>query len=389
MTGRRGQQQKYRIADDFDAFLLSYSNGNRGWEQATPDDVFDFCCFLDTQGKGTKMVHDQDCPGVGTPGETGCLPDAKCSKRYAADSMRTGVISKLKMAMREQLGKGEVWDPVRMTGNVCASPLVESYTTFVTEEQKRVGVQVNQAAPMLAHTLEDLLREMRARSQTAPSLKERISLTRDIALYSLAFASMRRGFDLSFTLGSQVLRLPDSRGFVFNFQFGKTLRAASKESVVIQPDKESPSICAVRAVDEYILAAKGVGWDLNIGHFFPEVSSNGGRGQKPLTAEKMTTSLQTHLKKAGLPLHFTMHSFRVGGSVSKSMAGTTMEEIMQIAGWKTERMARHYVGPVVSSTPPGPKRVREQAYDSSNEFTLSEEFTAQYSACAGMGKLKR
>ena len=37
----------------------------------------------------------------------------------------------------------------------------------------------------------------------AGSLVERISLTRNIALYALAFSSMRRGYDISFTQESQ------------------------------------------------------------------------------------------------------------------------------------------------------------------------------------------
>ena len=90
--------------------------------------------------------------------------------------------------------------------------LVESYLTFVSEEQKQVGVPVNQAAPMLEHTLIDLLSDMRSRAQVAASLAERISLTRDIALFSLAFYSMRRGYDFSFTLGSQIVTLPKSPG---------------------------------------------------------------------------------------------------------------------------------------------------------------------------------
>ena len=52
---------------------------------------------------------------------------------------------------------------------------------------------VNQAAPMLALTLIDLLSGMRSRAQVAVSLAKRIPLMKDIALFSLAFYSMRRG----------------------------------------------------------------------------------------------------------------------------------------------------------------------------------------------------
>ena len=89
----------------------------------------------------------------------------------------------------KESGQGQEWDPFRRVENPCLSPLVDSYLTFLSEEQKQVGVQVNQAAPMLEHALIDLLGDMRSRAQMASSLAERISLTRDIALYPLPFYS--------------------------------------------------------------------------------------------------------------------------------------------------------------------------------------------------------
>ena len=64
----------------------------------------------------------------------------------------------------------------------------------------------------------------------------------------------------------------------------------------------------------------------------------------------MTASLQGHLRAAGLPHHFTMHPFRVGGSLRRSMDGTLIEEIMKIGGWITYLMARHYIGPTTGAS---------------------------------------
>ena len=55
----------------------------------------------------------------------------------------------------------------------------------------------------------------------------------------------------------------------------------------------------------------------------------------------MTAALQGHLRIAGLTDHFTTHPFRMRGSVSKALAGTAVDEIMKIGGWKTERMSRY------------------------------------------------
>ncbi|CAN0059809.1 unnamed protein product, partial [Laminaria digitata] len=111
--------------------------------------------------------------------------------------------------------------------------------------------------------------------------------------FASLFASMRRGHDLSFTKGSQVLRLPDSsKGLVFNFQFGKTLRKSS-EAVVVLADKECPQICAFRGVTEYISAAQSIGWDLAKGRLFPVVLPDGGRGRGKvaMSAPRMVTTL--------------------------------------------------------------------------------------------------
>ena len=311
MAGRRGQLRKCAVADGFDRFRLGYSGGRRGWAEATDRDVYDYCCYLDSQGNGTTWVHERACPRVGSPVGNSCPPQFACAQRYAAASMRTGVVSKLKMALKEQLGKSEAWDPVAQTGNPCCSPLVDSYLTFTMEEQKSAGVPVKQADPMLVPVLMQLLRDMSSRAHAVSSLKERISITRDVALYALAFASMRRGNDLSFALGSQVLSLPEGDGLIFGFQFGKTLRD-SQDSVLVSPDKACPDVCPVRAVLAYISAAEGIGWDLSQGHLFPTVADNGARGELPLTAAQMTARLQHHLRAAGISPRYTMHSFRVG-----------------------------------------------------------------------------
>ena len=65
------------------------------------------------------------------------------------------------------------------------------------------------------------------------------------------------------------------------------------------------------------------------------VERNGERGTMAITAPRMTAALQAHLRARRMTDHFTMHSFRVGGSLSKSLAGTAVDEIMKIGSWKT------------------------------------------------------
>ena len=380
MAGRAGQIRKDKMAGDFDLFLRTLTSGQRGWESATPDDVFDWLCYLDTQGNGTKLVHDRSCPGVGTSDETACAPGGACGKRYAAASLQKGFVSKLRMAYKESLFRGDVWDPRSANGNPCGSPRVDAYLTYAMETQKQVGVPVNQAAPLLSDTLEKLLESMQLRLLLA-SDAEAISIARDIALFALAFHTMRRGFDISNTLGSHILRLPDSAGLIVNFQFGKTLRVSAKEAVVVMADVDSPTTCAFRAVTKYIDAAYRVGWDLAGGHMFPQVSPDGERGQRPMTPKQMTAALQAHFRSAGLEDHYTMHSFRVGGSLSRSLAGTAVDEIMKLGGWKTEEMASHYIGPTTSGASAESGKHTDELYASVSSWVTSSEFQDEYAAC--------
>ena len=77
-------------------------------------------------------------------------------------------------------------------------------------------------------------------------------------------------------------------------------------------DRDCPAVCAFRAVTAYIPAAQRMRGDLTAGHLFPAVTAEGGRGNPPLSAARMTTALQGHLRAAGLPSHFTMHSIPRG-----------------------------------------------------------------------------
>ena len=126
----------------------------------------------------------------------------------------------------------------------CAHPMVEEYLAFTAAEQKRVGVTVYRAAPLLEKTLGTLLAHMRLRAQAAEWMRERTIITRDGAPFSLAMYSMRRGSHPSFTLAAQTLRLPEARGFIVNFLFGKAFRASSEAVVVLATG--DPDTCPVR-----------------------------------------------------------------------------------------------------------------------------------------------
>ena len=106
-----------------------------------------------------------------------------------------------------------------------------------------------------------------------------------------------------------------------------------------------------------------------------------------ITAPRMTAALQAHLRAGGLPDHFTMHSFRVGGSLSKSLAGTAIDEIMKIGRWKTERVTRYYIGPTASAgansegkwkRDGGSQRARDNSYAIANRLPFVPSFSGRF-----------
>ena len=95
-----------RVADELDDFVLVISAGSRGWRTATPDDLSYFLCYLDTQGKGTKVVHESSCPGGGRVGDNACREGSLCARRFAAESLRNGFASKKKMVNQRTWKRG-------------------------------------------------------------------------------------------------------------------------------------------------------------------------------------------------------------------------------------------------------------------------------------------
>ena len=134
---------------------------------------------------------------------------------------------------------------------------------------------------------------------------------------------------------------------------GIIMRLAHSLDIPISP--LPVSLSSMELPQSNISPAQRIGWGLSTGHLFPVATAEGGRGHLSLSAARMTANLQSYLRMADLPNHFTMHSFRVGGSLSKSLAGTAVDEIMKIGGWKTESVAKYYIGATSSGQVRGSK----------------------------------
>ena len=80
----------------------------------------------------------------------------------------------------------------------------------------------------------------------------------------------------------------------------------------------------------------------------------------------MTGSLHVYPRRADDPplditTKYTVHSFRVGRAFSRSLAGTTVADIVSLVSWKCAGVAQRYTGatPPHHGDNPGEKSKRE------------------------------
>jgi len=92
------------------------------------------------------------------------------------------------------------------------------------EEQRRSGVRVKQAPPLLAVDVQKLVSDMRRRRDRMQTAADRFALTRDTILFCVAAHTMQRGNELSIALAAQAMQMDAGQGFIMNLLFCKTLR---------------------------------------------------------------------------------------------------------------------------------------------------------------------
>ena len=100
-VGREGRATaECRVADKSDAFFRARTSDERGWMTATEVGVFEWLCWLDSHGNGTKLVLVVTRTGVGLDRSAQYRPPGKCRKRYAPASLDKATVSKLKGATK-------------------------------------------------------------------------------------------------------------------------------------------------------------------------------------------------------------------------------------------------------------------------------------------------
>ena len=116
--------------------------------------------------------------------------------RFLGDKLR----SKLAVAYERDLGISTDWSDALRIGNPIRSDLVTQYMTFTREEQKKAGMAVKQAPAVLRNQLHTIVSTLRARLQCTSDPYTPGVLARDLALFTVAFETTKRGDELSRTL---------------------------------------------------------------------------------------------------------------------------------------------------------------------------------------------
>ena len=317
---------------------------------AQPNDVVTFLCWLDScSEKRRTAVHARDCEAVGTSDLSNCsTTDKGLTLRYAHDSLRTNYISKLAMAYERDLGVTHDWNSTLRTGNPVRSDLVTQYMAFIREGQKKAGVEASQAPEMLHSHRTAIIAHMTPHIRCTQDPYDRVVFARNIALFTVAFNTLKRGDGLSRTLIQRILRLPNECDFLFNFQWGKTIRDDADHLMTVEYDTKRMTTCPIRAVEQYIAVGTALGWNMTQGYLFPRISRrpNTGasiRGKTPISAPDMTKALKEPARNAGERTAFTMHSFRSGGALTRAVAGEDLPTVMQRAFWKKLSTAWRYL----------------------------------------------
>ena len=74
-------------------------------------DVLEFLIFKDINGSKNTLVHKDSCPYIGTTSLDHCADKIQCGFRHQAESMRIGIVDKLRKGF-EEVGRKRPYSPI-------------------------------------------------------------------------------------------------------------------------------------------------------------------------------------------------------------------------------------------------------------------------------------
>ena len=115
------QKRSHSRVDVYMNFLKDYVG--KHIFQLDDKDVLNFLVFKDVNDSGKTVVHHKSCPNLGMSSLNECGDSNLCSKRHTADSMRVGIVQKLRKGF-EEVGRRGPFVPATGEGDPTNSTLV-------------------------------------------------------------------------------------------------------------------------------------------------------------------------------------------------------------------------------------------------------------------------
>ena len=209
-SSSRYVRQKSALESEFAYFLASLESA-KSLASALPEDVIAFLVWKDRAVR-TK-VHQSSCPALSRL-DLSCA----CPKRLAFGTVDS-MIGKLRAILADN-SRGSDWHSLLGVGNSAACRSVKKYLANIREEQLKARVSPRQAEPILVGDLAIISNHIEHMLlHNANSAIQIFVQARDQALFTALFFAGDRGTDLLLTKVSDILRLPDNSGFLFNYVY--------------------------------------------------------------------------------------------------------------------------------------------------------------------------
>ena len=304
-------------------------------------DVLEFLIFKDVNDSGRTIVHKENCPHIGTSSADSCLDKIQCGLRHQAESMRVGIVDKLRRGF-EEVGRKGPYSPLDQMGDPTRSFLVREYISFIRQEQGKSGVFSRGARNMERFKMDRLMENM---WWTIRSLKRgvrRLKMKERRSMYAFCFTAIKRLAGAGNVIAPNVIRIPNNMGHIFNCTWDKTLRMGS-HCFGFLCVKASEKWCAHCIIDEWVLEAQSFGITLEEGLLFPKLDAHGKlKLGLRWVAKDLTETLKNDLERYNLYEGETPHSFRHGGTVDSLKKGRSLEQTMYLAYMKDNKTAEMY-----------------------------------------------
>jgi hypothetical protein len=303
------------------------------------EDVVDYLIHKDMNSSGRTVVHGDSCPFLGSPDVSNCSDQVLCGHRHQSESLRVGIVEKLRKGF-DQLGASGEYDSGSKMGNPVRSLLVKEYVAFIRREQGLAGVIPDSAVAITRPKLDRLLANLKIQLRAVKGTKK-LKIHQRMAMYAFCFSAIKRWEGAGNVVGANVVRMPNNEGLIFNCTWDKTLRFGS-HSFGLKCVKNSKSWCAHCLIDVWACAAKKANIDVNQGLLFPKLRTDGSISTKRWNAKAMNPILKKDLLSYGLYEGETPHSFRHGGTCDSLKEGKSLKETMYLAYMKNTATAQIY-----------------------------------------------